>query len=154
LNPGNSGGPLVDSQGHVIGVNTAVILPAQGLCFAIASNTANLVAGWLIRDGKIRRSYIGIAGQNESINTRVVRHFQLAQKTGVLVAGVEPGSPAAHAGLQEGDILIAFKDKAIGSIDDLHRLLVGAEIGARNPLKLVRGVELLEFQITPVELSS
>ena len=154
LNPGNSGGPLVDSRGQVIGVNTAVILPAQGLCFAIASNTANLVAGWLIRDGKIRRSYIGIAGQNVTIHTRVVRHFQLEQKTGVLVAGVESGSPAADAGLREGDILIGFKEKAVGSIDDLHRLLVGAEIGTRNSLKLVRGVELLELKITPVELIS
>jgi S1-C subfamily serine protease len=154
LNPGNSGGPLVNSRGYVIGVNTAVILPAQGLCFAIASNTANLVAGWLIRDGKIRRSYIGIAGQNVAIQTRVVRHFQLDQKTGVLVVGVEPNSPATQAGLQEGDILINFKGKPIGSIDDLHRLLVGAEIGARNPVKLVRGVELLEFEIRPVELVS
>src|SRR6202047_1902067 len=121
LNPGNSGGPLVNSSGSVIGVNTAVILPAQGLCFAIAANTAQLVAGWLIRDGKIRRSYLGLAGQNITIHPRLVRHHKLTRPQGILVVGVEPESPAQKAGLAEGDNIVAFKGAPISSIDDLHR---------------------------------
>src|SRR6266581_3517096 len=108
LNPGNSGGPLVNSRGEVIGVNTAVILPAQGICFAIGVDTAKLVAGWLIKDGKIRRSYIGVGGQNVKIHRRVVRFHGLPVESGLLVVSVEPGSPAQKAGLQEGDILVEF----------------------------------------------
>ncbi len=99
LNPGNSGGPLLNSAGEVIGVNTAVILPAQGICFAIASNTAQFVAGWLIKEGRIRRSSIGVAGQNVPLHPRVVRFHKLPNDRGVLVMEVEPGSPAAIAGL-------------------------------------------------------
>src|SRR5688500_6333196 len=109
LNPGNSGGPLVNSSGEVIGVNTAVILPAQGICFAIASNTAQLIAGWLVKEGRVRRSYVGIAGQTTPIHARLRRHYRLNQDRGVLVAGVEPGSPARLAGLREGDVVIEFK---------------------------------------------
>src|SRR5438046_7094905 len=114
LNPGNSGGPLVNSAGEVIGVNTAMIRPAQGICFAIASNTARLVAGWLIRDGKIRRSYIGVAGQNVPLHRRVVRFYDLPLETGVLVVSVEKNSPAEHARLREGELIIAFKKYASG----------------------------------------
>src|SRR5262249_36923492 len=105
LNPGNSGGPLVNSHGEVIGVNTAVILPAQGICFAIGIDTAKYVAGWLIKDGKIRRSHIGVGGQNVPLHRRLVRHYQLPVTSGVLVIAVAPGSPAARSGLREGDLM-------------------------------------------------
>ncbi len=152
LNPGNSGGPLVNSVGKVIGVNTAVILPAQGLCFAIAANTAQLVAGWLIRDGKIRRSYLGLAGQNTTIHPRLVRHHKLVNNQGVLVAGIEPDGPARQSGLQERDIIIAFRDAIISTIDDLHRVLLGREIGIQSTLKVIRGVEMVELSVIPREL--
>ena len=152
LNPGNSGGPLVNSLGKVIGVNTAVILPAQGLCFAIGANTAQLVAAWLIRDGKIRRSYLGLAGQNTTIHPRLVRHHKLANSQGVLVAGTEPDGPARQSGLAEGDIIIAFKETPVTSIDDLHRVLVGKEIGIPSPLAVIRGVDRVELSVIPQEL--
>src|SRR6267154_772197 len=103
LNPGNSGGPLVNSRGEVVGVNTAVILPAQGLCFAIGAGTAKYVAGWLIKEGRIRRSHIGVGGQNVPLHRRLVRHYHLTAPSGVLVISVAPGSPAALTGLREGD---------------------------------------------------
>src|SRR5213080_3129603 len=109
LNPGNSGGPLVNSAGEVIGVNTAMIRPAQGICFAIASNTARFVGGWLIKDGKIRRSYVGVAGQNVPIHRRVVRFYNLPLETGVLVVSVEKNSPAEKTGLREGDVIVALE---------------------------------------------
>src|ERR1700751_239415 len=152
LNPGNSGGPLVDSSGAVIGVNTAVILPAQGLCFAIAANTAQLVAGWLIKDGKIRRSYLGLAGQTVPLHPRITRFHRLDQESGVLIAGVEAGGPVELSGLREGDIIISFKANTVSSIDDLHRFLVGSEIGQRSVLTVVRGTEILNFLVTPREL--
>src|SRR5881392_1851905 len=120
LNPGNSGGPLANSAGEVIGVNTAMIRPAQGICFAIASNTAKLVAGWLIRDGRIRRSYIGVAGQNVPLHRRVIRFYGLPLETGVLVVSVEKNSPAERAGVREGDLIVAFNSQPIGSVHDLH----------------------------------
>jgi len=152
LNPGNSGGPLVNSSGKVIGVNTAVILPAQGLCFAIAANTAQLVAAWLIRDGKIRRSYLGLAGQNTTIHPRLVRHHKLSNNQGVLVSGTEVDGPARQSGLADGDIIIAFREAPISSIDDLHRVLVGKEIGTKSALTVIRGVEMMELEVIPQEL--
>jgi S1-C subfamily serine protease len=151
LNPGNSGGPLVNSRGEVIGVNTAVILPAQGLCFAIAINTAKTIAGWLIKDGVVRRSYIGVGGQTAKIHRRVVRHFQLPHETGLLVLGVEPGSPASRAGLREGDIVVEFAGQAIAGIDDLHKHLTGAQVGVRSMLTVIRHNEKLALEITPEE---
>ena len=151
LNPGNSGGPLVNSRGEVIGVNTAVILPAQGICFAIASNTVELVAAWLIKEGRIRRSWIGVAGQNVPIHTRVVRFHRLPANEGVLIVGVEPRSPAAEAGLREGDILVAFKDQPVASIDQLQRRLVGAEIGVQSLVTILRQTEKIDRVITPAE---
>jgi S1-C subfamily serine protease len=152
LNPGNSGGPLVNSRGEVIGVNTAVILPAQGICFAIASNTAQLITGWLVRDGRVRRSYVGIIGQTTPIHARVRRFYKLTQSRGVFVAGVEPGSPARLAGLREGDIVIAFKGQPIEGVDELLRKLVPAEIGVPSTLSVVRQTERIELSIAPQEL--
>ncbi|MDQ6914062.1 MAG: trypsin-like peptidase domain-containing protein [Verrucomicrobiota bacterium] len=153
LNPGNSGGPLMNSAGEVIGVNTAVILPAQGICFAIAGNTAHLVAGWLIRDGKIRRSSIGVAGQNVPLHPRVVRFHKLETNSGVQVAELENGSPAAIAGLRKGDIILGFKGHGIGTIDDLHKRLVASEIGVPSPMMFLRATEKLFCMVVPRELS-
>jgi len=151
LNPGNSGGPLVNSAGEVIGVNTAMIRPAQGICFAIASNTAKLVAGWLIRDGRIRRSYIGVAGQNVPLHRRVIRFYNLSLETGVLVVSVEKESPAQRSGLREGDIIVGFNEQPIGSIHDLHKMLVGEQIGIPAKLLVIRHTEKLELSILPAE---
>src|ERR1700758_2450963 len=149
LNPGNSGGPLVNSAGEVVGVNTAMIRPAQGICFAIASNTAKLVAGWLIRDGKIRRSYIGVAGQNVPLHRRVIRFYDLPLETGVLVVSIEKNSPAERAGLHEGDLIVAFNGEPIGSIHDLHKMLVSEQIGVPAKLLIIRHTEKLELTILP-----
>src|SRR5438445_1403600 len=123
LNPGNSGGPLVTSRGEVIGVNTAVILPAQGLCFATAINTAKFVAGLLLRDGKIRRGHIGVAGQNVVLHRRQVLLHNLAVASGVLVVSLEPNKPASRAGIRESDVIVACGNHPVASIDDLHKLL-------------------------------
>jgi S1-C subfamily serine protease len=154
LNPGNSGGPLVNSAGEIIGVNTAVILPAQGICFAIASNTAHLVAGWLMRDGRIRRSSIGVAGQNVPLHPRVVRFHKLPNDRGVLIAEVAPGSPAVIGGLKKGDIIVGFKGQPIATIDDLHKRLVASEIDVASPVMVLRGTEKLFFTVVPRELRS
>jgi S1-C subfamily serine protease len=151
LNPGNSGGPLLNSAGEVIGVNTAVILPAQGICFAIASNTARFVTGWLIKDGYIRRSSIGVAGQNVPLHPRVVRFHKLPNDRGVLVMEVEPGSPAAVTGLQKGDTIVGFKGQPISTVDDLHKNLVASEIGVPSPLMFLRGTEKLFRMVVPRE---
>ena len=153
LNPGNSGGPLVNSRGEVLGVNTAIILPAQGICFAIASNTAEFVAAWLIKEGKIRRSWIGVAGQNVPLHRRVVRFHRLAADHGVLVASIEPGSPASRAGLQQGDVIVAFEGEPVSGIDELHRHLVANLIGIPSMLTIVRHTEKLDLSITPEELA-
>jgi S1-C subfamily serine protease len=152
LNPGNSGGPLVNSRGEVIGVNTAVILPAQGICFAIASNTAQLITGWLVKEGRVRRSYVGIIGQTVPIHARVRRFYKLTQSRGVLIAGVEPGSPARLVGLREGDVIVAFKGQPIEGVDELLRKLVAAEIGVASTLTVIRHTEKLEVSIVPQEL--
>ena len=150
LNPGNSGGPLVTSNGEVIGVNTAVIRPAQGICFAIAINTAKFVAGRLIKDGKIRRGYIGVAGQNAPLHRMLVRGHHLQVSSGVFVAGIEPDSPAARAGLREGDLIVAFNDQAIAHVDALHRALTDYEPGVRANLTVLRGTEKIMLNIVPL----
>ena len=149
LNPGNSGGPLVASNGQVIGVNTAVILPAQGICFATAINTAKFVAGKLMKDGEVRRSYIGVEGQDVPVHRRIVRFHNLPVDTGVLVGSVQEGSPALRAGLQRGDVIVAFAGRPIAGIDSLHRLLTEDLAGVRSPLTLIRGVEKLAVDIVP-----
>lgn len=154
LNPGNSGGPLVDSRGEVIGVNTAVILPAQGICFAIGIDTAKHVAGWLIKDGKIRRSYIGVGGQNTPLHRRLVRHYQLSTNSGVLVIAVAPSSPAARAGLAEGDVIVELNSQAVPSIDTLHKFLTGDQIGNEAKLTIIRRTEKLVVPVIPAESAS
>ena len=149
LNPGNSGGPLVDSRGDVIGVNTAVILPAQGLCFAIAANTAQFVVGRLIRDGRVRRSYMGVAGQNAPLARQLVRFYGLQVSRGIRVASIEPDSPASTSDLREGDVIVGFAGHAVEGIDDLHRLLTEERIGVPTPLAVIRGTEKLEIHVTP-----
>ena len=151
LNPGNSGGPLVSAAGEVVGVNTAVILPAQGLCFAIAVDTAKFVAAGLIRDGKIRRSVIGVAGQNIALHRRIVRYHELPGEGGVLLVGIEDGSPARQAGLREGDIIIGFGEQTVENIDTLHRLLTGERIGIPVAIAVLRGAERLSGTVVPGE---
>jgi S1-C subfamily serine protease len=151
LNPGNSGGPLVTSRGEVIGVNTATIQPAQGLCFAIASNTARYVAARLIRDGRIRRSYIGVAGQTVPIPRPIARANQLAVTSGVFVVSVEAKSPAAIAGLRDGDVVLAFAGQPVTGVDDLHRLLTDARIGAATPMTILRSGARRQLTLIPAE---
>lgn len=151
LNPGNSGGPLVTSRGEVIGVNTAVILPAQGLCFAIASNTAELVAGMLMRNGRVRRARIGVGGQTVPLHRRVVRFHNLAVERGVFVVSVEPGSPAEHARVREGDIIVEYAGHPVSGMDDLVRLLTEQQVGVSLPLTLLRGDRRLVVPVVPAE---
>jgi len=151
LNPGNSGGPLVDSKGNVIGVNTATILPAQGICFAIGINTAKFVASRLLRDGRIRRSYVGISGQTVPIHRRVVRFYDLPKETGALVLSVEDGSPAKRAGLREGDIILALEGQPVAGVDDLHRLLTEVRAGISSSIAVLRGTEKLNMSVVPQE---
>src|SRR6185503_1351111 len=132
LNPGNSGGPLVNSRGEVIGVNTAMIMPAQGISFATSIDTAKFVASRLIRDGKVSRSYIGLAGQNVPLPRRIVRYYHLMVESGILVVSFEVHSPARNAGLREGDIIIGFDEQPTASIDDLHKLLTEIALATRQ----------------------
>jgi S1-C subfamily serine protease len=149
LNPGNSGGPLVNAAGEVIGVNTATILAAQGLCFAIGINTAKFVAGRLIRDGIVRRSYIGVAGQRVPLPRRIVRYFDLQTEAGVQVISVEPDSAAAQADVRTGDVILEFDGKPIEGVDTLHRLLTGERIGVPAHVKVLRESELVTLRIIP-----
>src|SRR6202162_3604369 len=149
LNPGNSGGPLVTSDGHVVGVNTATIMGAQGLCFAIGINTAKFVAGRLLQEGRIRRSYIGVEAQTVPLHRRLVRFYNLPQETGVVVSSVTAGSPAQRAGLREGDVIVALDAKSVAGVDDLHRLLTDARVGASSSLTVLRWTEKLELPVVP-----
>src|SRR5262245_53049273 len=152
LNPGNSGGPLVTSNGEVIGVNTAIILPAQGICFAIAINTAKFVAGRLIKDGRIRRGYLGVAGQNVPLHRALVRTHHLSINSGIFVISVEQNSPAQKAGLRDGDIIVGLDDHEVASIDVLHRLLTDYQPGVRARLTVLRGTEKLVLYTNPTLL--
>jgi S1-C subfamily serine protease len=151
LNPGNSGGPLVDSRGRVVGVNTAIIRPAQGICFATAIDTAKFVAGWLIKEGKFRRAVIGVAGQDVPLHRRVVRFYSLPVETGVLVVDVEKDSPGEKAELRSGDLIVAYNDKPVPNIAALHKLLVANQIGVEIFLTVIRHTEKLRVSITPGE---
>ena len=149
LNPGNSGGPLVSSNGEVVGVNTATIMGAQGLCFAIGINTAKLVVSSLLRDGVVRRSYIGIQGQTVPLHRRLIRFYDLPNENGVLVIAVEENSPALRSFIRDGDIIVALDGHAVAGIDDLHRLLTEEKAGVQTVLSVLRHTERLEIKLTP-----
>ncbi len=152
LNPGNSGGPLVNSQGEVIGINTAMILPAQGICFATGINTAKIIAAQLIKEGRVRRSYIGIAGQTVDLHRRIVRYYDLSIEKGVLVASVEKNSAADRAGLRSGDIIIAFNDQPVSGLDNLQALLTEEMIGRKSTVGIIRYTQKITMAIVPDEL--
>jgi S1-C subfamily serine protease len=149
LNPGNSGGPLVSSRAEVIGVNTASILPAQGICFAIAINTAKFVASQLIRDGRVERAWLGIAGQNVELHRRVVRFHEIKTPSGVMAASVEIDSPADRAGIKRGDVIVGFGGQVVAGSDDLQRLLTGDQVGARAAVTVIRGTEKIALEVVP-----
>jgi S1-C subfamily serine protease len=154
LNPGNSGGPLVTSSGQVVGVNTATIMGAQGLCFAIGINTAKFVAARLLRDGRIRRSYIGVEAQTTPLHRKLVRFYDLPEESGVVVISVTSGSPAEHAGLREGDVIVALDGKPVAGVDDLHRLLTDARVGVSGSLTVLRHTEKLGLNVVPQEATN
>ena len=155
LNPGNSGGPLVTADGTVIGINTAVIRGAQGLCFAIASNTARFTLGEILRHGKVRRGHLGLAGHNVRLPRRVARSFDLAKEGGVRVATLEEASPAAKAGLKLGDVIVAIEGASVGGLDDLHRWLTAERIGRDTRVEALRdsgnGLERVTLSLRPGE---
>jgi S1-C subfamily serine protease len=151
LNPGNSGGPLVTTSGQVLGINTAMIMPAQGICFAIASNTVRFVASRLMRDGRIRRSHIGIAGQQTAIPRALARANQMAVTSGVLVASIEENGPADRCGLRKGDVILGFAGTSVSGIDDMHRLLTEERIGIAAPLVVLRNGERRQLVVVPAE---
>jgi S1-C subfamily serine protease len=149
LNPGNSGGPLVNAAGEVIGVNTATIMPAQGLCFAISIDTAKFIASQLISHGVVRRSYIGVQAQTAPLNRTISRYYELHHSTGALVLSAEQGSPAAKAGLEPGDVIIALEGHAVEGMDVLHRMLTEERIGVVTRLTVLRGTKRLEIKVVP-----
>ena len=151
LNPGNSGGPLVSSRGEVVGINTAVIMGAQGICFAVAANTANFVLGELVRHGRVRRAYIGIAAQQFAVSRRRRHATGLAQESAVMIASVEPGSPAGRAGLAAGDIILALDGAAVTGADDLIRLLAGDKIGRTVEIEMLRNGDQRRVSVVPDE---
>jgi S1-C subfamily serine protease len=149
LNPGNSGGPLVSSAGEVIGINTAIIQGAQGICFAIASNTASYVIGELLQHGRVRRASLGIAGQTVPIPRKVAHAAGLDSASGVVIVSVEPGSPAALAELRTGDVMLALDDQAISGVDDLVRLLSADRIGVPTKILMLRSGGLEAIEVAP-----
>jgi S1-C subfamily serine protease len=151
LNPGNSGGPLMDSKGRAIGVNSAVILPAQGLCFAIPIDTAKYVAGRLIEHGRLRRGFLGLGGQNVNIPRGLARRLGVEAQSGVLVISVEPRGPAAQAGVEEGDLLIGFNGQTVNTIDDLYRGLKEELIGHMTEMVVVRDAGPVTLSVIPIE---
>jgi S1-C subfamily serine protease len=154
LNPGNSGGPLVDTRGQVVGINTAIIAMAQGICFAVPSNTAQRVVSVLIRDGHVVRSYLGVTGETWPIHRRVNRYYQLDQDSGVRVAHLDPNGPAQRAGLKNEDVLVSLANHTIKDVEDLQHFLTDWPVGIPAEAQVLRGTELLKQTIIPVELKS
>ena len=154
LNPGNSGGPLVNHRGEAIGVNTAVIPEAQGICLAVSSDTAAWVAEALIKEGRIRRGYLGVAGQRVALPSRLLKEHGLERETGMMIMGVEKGSPGRTAGLRERDIVVAFNGQPVSGVDDLHKILATHGIGVKSMLTVLRGGKKLELEIVPDDLAS
>jgi S1-C subfamily serine protease len=154
LNPGNSGGPLVDSRAKLVGINTAIIPYAQGICFAVPISTARWVAGLLIKEGRVRRAYLGLTGQTRPIARRWVYEHKLSGSTGVYVHQVMPGSPAARAGVHFGDVIVSIDERPIATFDDLHRALTRLQPGVAVPLQLLRGAELITARLQPEEAPS
>ena len=152
LNPGNSGGPLVSGAGRVIGINTAVIAPAQGICFAIGIDTAIWVATRLMRDGRVRRSRLGVAAQTVPITTRVRRFHGLQQASGAMISEIAPDGPARQADLHTGDVVVAFDGAPVTGVDDLHRALTQERAGVPVPLGVLRRAELVTVTVTPSEI--
>ena len=151
LNPGNSGGPLVTAAGEVVGINTAIIAMAQGICFSISANTVEFVASRLIRDGRVRRSYVGLAGQNVMLPRRVVRFHALARESGVRVESAAPDGAARAAGVISGDVIVGFAGEPVGTVDELHRLLTEERVGKPQPITLLRRAEKRELAVVPRE---
>lgn len=149
LNPGNSGGPLVNGRGEVVGVNTAIIAVAQGICFAVPANTAKWVAARLIRDGEIKRAYLGVAGQDVPLQRKVVRYFGLENESGVLVVGVEKDSPAERGGIVDGDVIVSVDGYEVDGIDALHRLMGEERVGQVVGVRVLRGREVIRLEVTP-----
>jgi S1-C subfamily serine protease len=149
LNPGNSGGPLVDSTGRVIGVNTATIMGAQGLCFAIGIDTAKYIASQILQHGRVRRSWVGIAVQNVPLPRRIVYEYKLSADSGVMATSVDPDGPAARAGMRDGDIILSFARETISAINELHKALIAERVGKPQPVLVLRGVSLVDLTMTP-----
>ena len=152
LNPGNSGGPLVNSAGKVIGINTAIIPSAQGICFAVASSTAEYVVGKIMLEGKVRRGYIGIAGQVFQLPIRIINYNRLAVRSGIFIQQVVTQSPGEKAGLKPGDIIVSFDQKPVANINDLHRLLDEERIMRLSRIEYLRKGLLSETNVIPEEL--
>ena len=153
LNPGNSGGPLVSSRGEVIGVNTAIIPGAQGICFATAIDTVKWVVTQLLRDGRVRRGYLGIAGATVPLSRRYARHFELENSHAVRVESLEADGPARRAGIEAGDLIVAFDAVAINGIDDVHRLLTADRIGRASRAVVIRRAQRIELEVRATERS-
>jgi len=151
LNPGNSGGPLVDSRGRVIGINTAIIQPAQGICFAIPINMAKHILPQLLQHGRVIRGYLGLHARSIPLQQGLVRRFELTQKQGVEVLAVESGAPAEEAGLQEGDVIVSFGDEPVTTVDDLHRLLTQLPVGIPASLEFLREERKLQRLVIPTD---
>jgi S1-C subfamily serine protease len=154
LNPGNSGGPLVNFRGEAIGVNTAIIPEAQGICLAISSDTAAWVSDGLIKDGRIRRGYLGVAGQRVALPSRLMKEHGLPRETGMMVLGVDGGSPGQSAGLRKRDVVVAFNGQPVSGVDDLHRLLSAHGVGMKSTVTILRGGKKLELAVVPEERNS
>jgi S1-C subfamily serine protease len=154
LNPGNSGGPLVDSRGRIVGINTAIIMMAQGIGFSIPSDTAKWVVSQLLTHGRVRRGYLGIAAQQRPLSRRVVRYYNLTFESAVEVISVAPDGPARQAGLQQGDLIVAINGKGVGNVDDLHRFLAEWPVGRAATLTVLRGRERIELSFVPAEAVS